>query len=245
MKIAGWKNISMIDVKGAVTFTLWLCGCNLRCPFCHNWRIAEGLECKTLDEKALLEEISLSKPFIDYLHITGGEPLLQWMNLMNLITKIKSLEVSISLNSNLTLVQPLKKFLYRELIDHIATDLKAPPKKLYGIPSWKKLWRLYLKSLRIISDYGIPMELRVPVTKGIEGYKEYIEEAIETLKYEDFYIVINPLIGSPITHPRDERWCLKHCNPGEREINKVKNIIEELGVEKLSINPTLQSFYIL
>ena len=240
MKVAGWKNLSMIDVKGAVTFTLWLCGCNLRCPFCHNWRIAEELECKTLDEKVLLEEINLSKPFIDYLHITGGEPLLQWRELMELIMKIKSLKVSISLNSNLTLIQPLKKLLSINLIDHIATDLKVPPKELYGVLSWKKLWKLYLKSLKIISDHDIPMELRIPVARGIEGYEEYVKEAIETLKYENFYIVINPLLGPPITHPRDEKWCLNHCNPSEKELNKVRSIIENLDVKKLSINLSLQ-----
>ena len=240
MKVAGWKNLSMIDVKGAVTFTLWLCGCNLKCPFCHNWKIAEELDCKTLNEKLLLEEIYLSKPLIDYLHITGGEPLLQWRELIKLVMKIKSLGVSISLNSNLTLVQPLKKFLSMDLIDHIATDLKAPPKELYGVSSWERFWRLYLKGLGIVSDYGIRMELRIPVARGINGYEEYIKEAIETLKYENFYIVINPLIGPPITHPRDEKWCLNHCNPDKKEINKVKNIIENLGIQKIFINPVIQ-----
>lgn len=236
MKIGGWKNLSMIDVKGAVTFTIWLCGCNLRCPFCHNWRIAEEIECKILDEDVFLEEIGLSKSFIDYFHVTGGEPLLQWKELMKLFEEVKDIGINISLNSNFTLTYPLKKLLDRGLIDHIATDLKAPPTELYGVPSWKRFWKLYLKSLKIVSDYGILMELRIPVARKIEGYEKYIDEAIKKLEYENFYVVINPLLGPPLTQPRDVKWCLNHCNPSLDEINKVKSIVENLGVRNVFIN---------
>ncbi len=122
---SGWKSVSMVDVHGKVTFTLWLCGCNLKCPFCHNWLIAEGKECFPLDRGALLGDLSSSSFLVDYFHITGGEPLMQWAELSSLLAEAKEL-LPISLNTNLTLLKPLERLLKAELVDHIATDLKAP-----------------------------------------------------------------------------------------------------------------------
>ncbi|WP_457741541.1 anaerobic ribonucleoside-triphosphate reductase activating protein [Thermococcus sp.] len=228
MLTSGWKSVSMVDVHGKVTFTLWLCGCNLKCPFCHNWRIAEGLDCFPLDRKVLVEELESSSFLIDYFHVTGGEPLMQWRELGSLFAEVKLLEVPVSLNTNLTIVGPLEKLLKANLVDHIATDLKAPP-KLYGLPERpaERLWNLFLRGLDVVSDYEIPLELRIPVAKGFNQWF-YIEEGLRRLN-TDFYVVLNPLVGKPLTNPRDEDWCSKHCWP-EKEVKVLKTKLEELGV---------------
>ncbi|WP_099211806.1 anaerobic ribonucleoside-triphosphate reductase activating protein [Thermococcus henrietii] len=228
MLTSGWKSVSMVDVHGKVTFTLWLCGCNLKCPFCHNWRIAEGLDCFPLDRKALLDELEASAFLVDYFHVTGGEPLMQWRELSSLFAEGKLLNVPVSLNTNLTLVGPLEKLLKADLVDHIATDLKAPP-VLYGLPEKpaEKLWRLFLRGLEVVSDYGIPLELRIPVAKGFDAWP-YIEEGLRRVK-TDFYVVLNPLVGRPLTNPRDEDWCSEHCWPG-REVEELRERLEELGI---------------
>ncbi|AHF81372.1 anaerobic ribonucleoside-triphosphate reductase activating protein [Thermococcus paralvinellae] len=230
MLISGWKSISMVDVHGKVTFTLWLCGCNLKCPFCHNWRVAESKECFPLDKKALLEEVETSSFLIDYFHVTGGEPLIQWKELGGLFAQVKLLDIPISLNSNLTIIKPLERLVKAELIDHIATDLKAPPTKLYGLPENVsiKLWKLFLKGLDVVSQYSLPLELRIPVAKGFEAWN-WIEEGLSHIS-TDFYVVLNPLVGKPLTYPRDEEWCSKHCWP-RKEVDNLKKRLEELGIE--------------
>jgi len=229
MLTSGWKSVSMVDVHGKVTFTLWLCGCNLRCPFCHNWRIAECLDCFPLDRKALLDELEASAFLVDYFHVTGGEPLIQWRELGSLFAEVKLLDVPVSLNTNLTLVGLLEKLLKAGLVDHIATDLKAPP-ALYGLPEKpaEKLWMLFLRGLDTVSDYGVPLELRIPVAKGFDAWP-YIEEGLEKVK-TDFYVVLNPLVGRPLTNPRDENWCLEHCWPDE-EVESLREKLEGLGIE--------------
>ena len=57
----------------AIMFT---CGCNLRCKYCHNWRLVkdQDIEHLTLDDvQAYLDEAS---EFIDGLVVSGGEPTL-------------------------------------------------------------------------------------------------------------------------------------------------------------------------
>jgi len=229
MLTSGWKSVSMVDVHGKVTFTLWLCGCNLRCPFCHNWRIAEGLDCFPLDEKALLDELEASAFLIDYFHVTGGEPLMQWKELGSLFADVKLLDVPISLNTNLTLVGPLEKLLKADLVNHIATDLKAPT-ALYGLPEKASLtlWKLFLRGLEVVSDYGVPLELRIPVARNLEQWP-YIEEGLRRIK-TDFYVVLNPLVGRPLTNPRNEAWCSEHCWPA-KEVEELREKLEGLGIK--------------
>jgi pyruvate formate lyase activating enzyme len=229
MLTSGWKSVSMVDVHGKVTFTLWLCGCNLKCPFCHNWRIAEGLDCFPLDGKALLEELEASAFLVDYFHVTGGEPLMQWRELSSLFAEVKLLNVPVSLNTNLTLVGPLKRLLKAGLVDHVATDLKAPP-ELYGLSkkAAMKLWELFLRGLDAVSEYGIPLELRIPVARGLEAWP-YVEEGLKRVE-TDFYVVLNPLVGRPLTNPRDEKWCSEHCWPNG-EVEALRERLEGLGIE--------------
>ena len=229
MLTSGWKSVSMVDVHGKVTFTLWLCGCNLKCPFCHNWRIAERLDCFALDRKALLEELESSSFLVDYFHVTGGEPLMQWRELSSLLAEVKLLDVPVSLNTNLTLVKPLEKLLNAGLVDHIATDLKAPP-ELYGLPTGatERLWNLYLRGLEVVSDHEIPLELRIPVVRGFNQWP-HIEEGLKKIT-TDFYVVLNPLVGKPLTNPRDGNWCSRHCWP-EKEVYELKGKLEELGLK--------------
>lgn len=229
MLTSGWKSVSMVDVHGKVTFTLWLCGCNLRCPFCHNWLIAEGKECFTLDRGALLGYLSSSSFLVDYFHVTGGEPLMQWAELSSLLAEAKEL-LPVSLNTNLTLLKPLERLLKAELVDHIATDLKAPPAELYGLPQGasKRLWELFLMGLELISDYGIPLELRIPVARGLDQWP-WIEEGLKHVD-TDFYAVLNPLVGPPLTNPRNGAWCSEHCWP-KKEVEELKERLEEIGIE--------------
>ncbi len=243
MLTGGWKAVSMIDVHEKVTFTLWLCGCNLRCPFCHNWRIAEGLECFPLNKNALLEELEATAFLIDYLHVTGGEPLMQWRELSALFAEVKALDIPVSLNSNFTLIEPLEKLIAEGLIDHAATDLKAPPTVLYGFPEnvSMKLWRFFLKGLEIISDYGIPLELRIPVPRGFNQWP-WIEEGLRNLN-TNFYVVLNPLVGKPLTDPRDESWCSEHCWPSEKEVEELKRRLGEFGVE-VYVNTTYSASFL-
>ena len=234
MLTSGWKAVSMVDVHGKVTFTLWLCGCNLKCPFCHNWRIAERRECFELPRDAMLEELSSNSFLIDYFHVTGGEPLMQWRELKNLLEDVKPL-ADVSLNTNLTIVRPLEELLRFELVDHIATDIKAPPQELYGLPknASEKLWTLFLRGLEVISEYDLSLELRIPVPKKFDVLP-WIEEALRHVN-TNFYVVLNPLVGKPLTNPRDDHWCSQHCWPDEEEVSKIENRLKSLGI-KVFIN---------
>jgi pyruvate formate lyase activating enzyme len=226
---AGWKGISTVDVHGAVTFTVWFCGCNLKCPFCHNWKVAERIDCRLLDIDSVAGELERARGFIDYVHITGGEPLIQTDAVAEIFKRAKRLGVSTSLNTNATLHKPLSSLIERGLIDHVATDAKIPP-EIYGVPNSESLWRMYLTSLRTIASRKIPLELRIPVGKfPLEVYERYLAEVRETLGPGEVTVVVNPLLGPPTTMPRDPAWCREYCNPSREQLEAVAKLAQSLG----------------
>lgn len=230
----GWKSISLVDVYGAVSFTVWLCGCNLRCPFCHNWRLAnnDSLLCRPIDVGRLLEDLSASRSLVDYLHVTGGEPLLQYEGVLQLFREARKLGVATSLNSNLTLYVPFKKLVSEGVLDHVATDIKVPFEELSGTAS-DALFREFLKSLTLVVENGIALELRVPVARGltIEGLKEVLAHITPIIgrHAEKTVVVVNPLLSKPVTEPRDIEWCNRYCMPGEDELKGTAELFRGLG----------------
>ena len=55
MKIHGLQKLTLLDYPGAVACTVFLGGCDLRCPFCHNYELADGSAPPVMDDTKLLE----------------------------------------------------------------------------------------------------------------------------------------------------------------------------------------------
>ena len=45
MRIGGLQKVTLLDYPGKVACTVFLPGCNLRCPFCHNPALAGSRPC--------------------------------------------------------------------------------------------------------------------------------------------------------------------------------------------------------
>ncbi len=247
---AGWKSLSLVDVYKATTFTLWLCGCNLKCPFCHNWRLAEGHRdvCNRLGIDEIIDALQASAPLIDYLHVTGGEPLLQWRVLAELFRRAKGMGVDISINTNMTLTRPLAILISMGLVDHVATDLKIPPDMLYGLPInvIGVLWRRFINSMKIVAEARIPLELRVPVAdinyaEALNpGLVKELKELAGILNNNtEYYVIVQPLLGAPITTPRSEKWCDKYCNPSINRLYEVRDLLSIYGFSNIVVKETV------
>ena len=42
MNIYGLQKMTLLDFPGRVACTVFLAGCDMRCPFCHNSELAEN-----------------------------------------------------------------------------------------------------------------------------------------------------------------------------------------------------------
>lgn len=134
------KELSLIDVIGSPSIVLWLPYCNFRCPWCQNTPIVNGSIVREVTVNYLRELFSSAKGFIEYVHVTGGEPTLH-SRVLKIIYKVaREYNLKTSLNTNGSNPNIVKCLINSNLLDHIAIDVKAPldNKALYskvtGIP---------------------------------------------------------------------------------------------------------------
>ena len=131
MKISGLQKMTLLDFPGKVACTVFLQGCNFRCPFCHNSDLlgAEGPE--GISEEELLAFLKKRVGLLDGVCITGGEPTL-YKDLPQLLQKIKALGYLVKLDTNGTNPGLLKQLAEDGLIDYVAMDIKNSPSR-YGV----------------------------------------------------------------------------------------------------------------
>ena len=85
--ITGGMLISSLEYPGKISLVIFTGGCILRCPYCHNPDLIDGG--KEIDLEEIKMEIQDSMNFIDSIVITGGEPLIQFEELKELLNYIK------------------------------------------------------------------------------------------------------------------------------------------------------------
>jgi len=185
---AGYRQVSLIDVMGEPSFVVWFCGCNLKCPFCHNYRIADGTspQCRRRPVTEIVEAMKYATPVVEYVQTTGGEPLLQPEAVIEIFHAAVRMGLRTSLDSNLTLTKNLEYVLDSTPVHHIATDVKAPPEVMYGLPEdrARQLWRDYIRSLEILAErFTGTLELRILVPpRPLPAANRYISEVREVVK---------------------------------------------------------------
>ena len=128
MRIAGLQKLTLLDYPGQVACTVFTCGCNLRCPFCHNAalvlpeRMEDGERME--DVLAFLEK---RRGVLDGVAVTGGEPLLH-DDLPDFLRAVRAMGYKIKLDTNGTLPDRLRAVLEEGLADRVAMDVKNAPK---------------------------------------------------------------------------------------------------------------------
>lgn len=128
MKLAGLQKLTLLDYPGRLACTVFLPGCNLRCPFCHNADLVlpERQPGTPLTQEGLLEFLQSRRGKLDGVCVTGGEPTLQ-RDLPQLLARIQDLGFSVKLDTNGTRPQILRQLLELELVDYVAMDIKNSP----------------------------------------------------------------------------------------------------------------------
>lgn len=124
LNIQGLQKLTLLDYPGKVACTIFLGGCNFRCPFCHNASLLRdgGRPQKALSEEAVLAFLKKRQGLLDGVCITGGEPLLQ--NLTDFIKVIKNLGFALKLDTNGSRPEALQALLEAKLLDRVAMDVK-------------------------------------------------------------------------------------------------------------------------
>lgn len=136
MKIAGLQKMTLLDFPGKVACTVFLDGCNFRCPFCHNTPLLDGKAAPAMTEEELFAFLEKRTGILDGVCVTGGEPTLQ-KELPEFLGKIKALGYAVKLDTNGYRPEVLRSVAEQGLVDYVAMDIKNSPDRYSqttGIP---------------------------------------------------------------------------------------------------------------
>lgn len=128
MKIHGLQKMTLLDFPGRVACTVFLGGCDLRCPFCHNAELIDGTAPAVMDAEELLQFLKKRQGLLEGVAITGGEPLLR-PDLGELLGRIRELEYPVKLDTNGTHPERLRRLLEEGLVQYTAMDVKNSPER--------------------------------------------------------------------------------------------------------------------
>ncbi len=127
MQIHGFMKSTLLDYPGHLAATLFLGGCNLRCPFCQNASLVLWPSSQPVyPEEEVLAYLTKRRTILEAVCITGGEPTL-YPELPDFLYKIKALGYKIKLDTNGLKPTMVKKLTSLGLIDYVAMDIKSSP----------------------------------------------------------------------------------------------------------------------
>ena len=158
--ICGLQKMTLLDYPGKVACTVFLGGCNFRCPFCHNSELFMGKPEKLMEEDVFFQFLEKRKGLLDGVCVSGGEPTL-YKELPEFLRRIRELGFSVKLDTNGSRPQVLRELVARGLVDYVAMDVKNAPTmyaQAVGLESCDL--QNIEESLRLLIGGTTPYELR-------------------------------------------------------------------------------------
>ncbi|MBO4392899.1 MAG: anaerobic ribonucleoside-triphosphate reductase activating protein, partial [Spirochaetales bacterium] len=167
MTFSGFLKSDLVNYPGYVAATVFTCGCNFRCPYCHNPEFVikgsdETYFGETYSEDEILSYLQKRRSLIDALVVSGGEPTLQ-QDLAPFLRRAKTLGLKIKLDSNGSRPDVLQSLIDEGLLDYVAMDIKAPLEKyhLLGFSDTEAI----TKSIEILKSSKTDHEFRTTCPK--------------------------------------------------------------------------------
>lgn len=192
-----------LDDGPGIRTTVFLAGCNLKCPWCCNpeYRSDNIKEAKVSSAyqpmafEEILEEIIKDKAFYGDdggVTFSGGEPLLQSDALVGLLGLIKNEGLNVCIETSLGCeLAKLERVV--PLIDCFYVDLKimdySISRKVVGLDLDS-----FLKNLKFLSDRSKSIVFRIPVIRGFTDNDSNLEQ-IESLIISSSPLEIHLLKG--------------------------------------------------
>ena len=170
MQIGGLQKLTLLDFPGQVACTVFLQGCNFRCPFCHNPSLVLGTEAIT--RESILAFLKQRQGLLDGVAITGGEPLLS-AGLEDLLREIRSLGYKIKLDTNGSFPRRLEQLISDGLVDYVAMDIKNAPEKYDHTAGAAGFLPAVRESASLLIDGKIPYEFRTTVVDELHEPEDF------------------------------------------------------------------------
>ena len=167
--ICGLQKMTLLDFPGKIACTVFLGGCNFRCPFCHNSELFMGKPEKLMEDEEFFKFLSTRKGLLDGVCVSGGEPTL-YKDLPAFLARIKEMGFLTKLDTNGYRPAIVKQLVAEGLVDYIAMDVKNSPAMYAQTVGLEKLDLAAIEeSLRFLIDGTVDYELRTTLVAQLHS----------------------------------------------------------------------------
>ncbi len=224
MRISGLQKLTLLDFPNLCACTIFLPGCQFRCPFCQNASLVLDLNNSSeIDEEDIFKFLKSRIGILDGVCVTGGEPTLQ-SDLIPFIRKIKELGFKVKLDTNGYNPKVLKELIDLSLLDYVAMDIKNSLEK-YPLTCGVKNLKIenILDSINILKENKVPYEFRTTVIKEFHESSDFISIAKLIKGVKTYYL----------QEYRDGETCIQNgFTPySKEEMDEFVNILKKEGID--------------
>jgi pyruvate formate lyase activating enzyme len=195
MKIGGFQKTSLLDYPDRISAIVWTSGCNFRCPFCYNKKLALGTA-ELFPQDEILSFLSKRKALLEGVVISGGEPLLH-DDIIDFVKRIKDMHLRVKIDTNGSIPDRLRELLEQQLVDYVAMDVKAPREKYTQLTDVAVNTSNIETSINLLKTKAPAYEFKTTFVPGLLT-KEDIIEIARWLQGADAYFLQQFKIKAPL-----------------------------------------------
>ena len=224
----GGTVISSVEFHGNMSLVIFMSKCPLACRYCHNVELLEDNTEWSLDK--VKSEIESSADFLDAVVISGGEPLVQTDDVIEILKYVREIGLKTKLDTSGIYPDKIQKILDLKLLDYVSLDVKTTFSKYRKITGANVGFDVK-KSMEIINnDDNVHLELRttyVPTLhtkKDIHNLVDEIEGDVYTIQQFRNKNVLDPALEKvEVPNPHDLRKLAEEIKPYFNGQVKVKS----------------------
>lgn len=200
MVIGGLQKHSLIDYPGKISCVVFLAGCNFDCPYCHNPDLVRGTpsDGQRLAVEAVFDFLERRRGFLEAVVVSGGEPCLQ-PDLPAFCRRVKALGYPLKLDTNGSRPNTLQRLLDEGLIDYLAMDVKADPRRYPEAIGPRRDCARIPQSIRLILASGVPHEFRTTCVRPFVD-ADAVARIARSIDGADLY-ALQRFHGTHVLHP--------------------------------------------
>ncbi|MDF0591036.1 anaerobic ribonucleoside-triphosphate reductase activating protein [Candidatus Methanocrinis natronophilus] len=178
VNFGGVVPLSTLDWTGVSSAVIFMRGCPLRCPHCHNAHLQSGEELEDIER--IKNKIDEAEPFISALILSGGEPLIQLDACRAISSHAKEKGLLVGVETSGYYPDRLASLIDDGLIDIVFLDVKEELKdpEYERATGRKGVAPRVAESLRLCLEAKVPLEVRTtvfPNMPSIDGLLEIAE----------------------------------------------------------------------
>lgn len=161
MEFGGIQKTSLIDFPDRVATVLFTPGCNLRCPFCHNWRLVLEPKPPFLSEETVFRILESRRRYVSAVVVTGGEPTAH-RDLPRFLKELKGKDFAVKVDTNGFFPRILEECL--PYVDYVALDVKTSLEK-YALLGARDVAG-FMRTVEVLKNGSVDYEFRATVVPG-------------------------------------------------------------------------------